>query len=159
MILTNMERVITIAFKRQKNDEHFQFHAAFRRLVYEFGADALNIESQFKFHSELYIEENEALKKIVINTFSKDIHKTNRMRELLFSHLVKRDELAATKDEIALKQARLQTDSAYQNIVALVETTSLIERSETHKNFIAKLNVIIEIYNHAMDNGQLKIEN
>ena len=61
--------------------------------------------------------------------------------------MAKRYDEAALKSELVLRQVRLKVDAAYRDIIKRIEAMYLLDELDVHKDFIHKLNIVIEKYN------------
>ena len=64
-----------------RNDEHFQFNTEFRDAINRFGANNLNIESQYDVFLTLYDQEDIALKKIMKSAITVEIQTADKRRD------------------------------------------------------------------------------
>jgi len=67
-----------------RNDEHFQFHFEFRRMVNRFGAENLKVELLFESYLIVFEQEDEALKKIVKSAYTAQIQESDKQRGDIF---------------------------------------------------------------------------
>jgi len=82
-------KIKKLHFNQLRNNEHFQCQTEFKALVEEFNAATLNIEPHFSgMYIPSYNEEDEALIKIVKNSFTNERSDADRGRDLTFRGLV-----------------------------------------------------------------------
>ena len=79
-----MNKFISIILSILRNDEHFQFHSEIRDLILKIGAMDLNIEMDFDEYVVLYMQVDEALKKINKSAITADIQTADKRRDMLF---------------------------------------------------------------------------
>ena len=221
-----------IDLSRLRNDEHFQFNTEFRDLVNAVSPATLKVAVQFDLYQSLYVQEDEALKKIMKSAITADMQNADQRRDLTFRGMVdanksalnhfnvevqaaaKRlkivfdtygnvglkplneetsaiynllqelqgthaadmaivkiadwaDELeinnkafeklvknrydeSAGRTELVLRQTRKQVDAAYRTIIERIDALGLIEDNDVYRNFIRKLNVVIEKYDNTV---------
>jgi hypothetical protein len=78
-------KIKRIDFRALRNNEHFQCQTEFKALIETFNPATLNIESLFgDTYLPLYDAEDEALVKIIKNTFSDQRSDTDRLRDQTF---------------------------------------------------------------------------
>jgi hypothetical protein len=73
---------------RFRNSEHFQFHTEFRDAVIKHTPEALKIEAQFTPYLVLYSQADEALKRILKSSVTKEIQDYDRVRDSIYRGMV-----------------------------------------------------------------------
>jgi hypothetical protein len=222
--------ITTVHFELFRNNEIFQFHTEFGKLVTGISPAALKIEPLFEKHQAYYKELDEAMLKIAKSAITDEIVAADQRRDSVFRGLVdtvkaalnhfipvkaaaarrlqivfntygnvsrmtfneetsaiynmlqeiKRNNAAdiaatdigdwvdeleaqnnafgdlvrrrydetAAKTSLRVKQVRTKIDTAYRDIVRGVEGLALVEGGEAYKDFIKRLNAIVEKYNN-----------
>lgn len=142
-----MKAIKRIGFNYLRNNEHFQFQTEFKALVEEFNAQTLKIETLFvQTYLPLYNDEDEALVKIVKNSFSEARSEADRQRDSIFRGLD--DSVKAALNhfdpemQAAAKRIRIPLDT-FGNVAQLPlnEETSAIYNlvQELRANYAAEL--------------------
>jgi len=73
---------------RLRNDEHFQFHDAFCKIVTAAGAQNLKIEALFAAYIPLYEKEDEGIKRVSKSFLTAKIHDADKARDDTYSGMV-----------------------------------------------------------------------
>ena len=82
-------KIKRVDFAKFRNNEHFQCQTEFKVLIEEFNPDTLKINPLFgESYMPLYRAEDEALVKIVKNSFTDERNDADRQRDLTFRGLV-----------------------------------------------------------------------
>jgi hypothetical protein len=68
----------------------------------------------------------------------------------LFGLVQQRNEETAARTDVVTAEAREQTDAAYGAIAKRISALLEIEKSDVYKNFIRRINVILDRYNNAI---------
>ncbi|MDR1729047.1 MAG: DUF6261 family protein [Prevotellaceae bacterium] len=121
-----------------RNDEHFQFHTEVSSLINTVTPDALKIQAQYDAYQSLYVQEDEALKKIVKSALTDDIEKADRQRDLTFSGM-------ATVNRAALNHFNAETVSAARRLQIVFDTYGNLARKPVNEETSAIYNFLQEL--------------
>ena len=156
-------KIKRVDFSKFRNNEHFQCQTEFKTLVEEFNPDVLKINPLFNSsYLPLYAAEDEAILKIVKNSFTDERSDADRLRDQTFRGLV--DTVSAGQNHFdaevkeAARKLKIVLD-AFGNVAKLPlnEETSAIynlvqELTEKHANNVDKLGIMPWINKLQADN-------
>jgi len=142
-----------IDLTKMRNDEHFQFITEFKNAVNKYGgAEKLKIQSQYTQFLTLYVQEDEAFKKIVKSAITEEIQAADKYRDRIFRGMADMVKVALNHfDEGVLaagKRLKILFDT-YGNLAQkpLNEETSAVynilqDLNNVYKNDAAKINIL-----------------
>jgi hypothetical protein len=81
-------KIDNISLNKLRNDEHFQLMSEMRDAIFRFDPEILKIEEQFGVFLNLYVQEDEVLKKILKSAITPDILAADKYRDKIFRGLV-----------------------------------------------------------------------
>jgi len=142
----------SIELSKMRNDEHFQFHTEFIKLVTRSGAANLKVEAPFEAYLQFYRRADEALKKIPKSALTEEIHKADKRRDKAFRGLV-------DKNRASLKHFRLEVQEAAKRLSILFKTYGKLGSKPLNEQTSGVYNMMQELrgaYADALDNVGLQ---
>ena len=124
---------------RLRNDEHFQFHTAFRNLVNKHGPQALKVETQFGEYLKLYEREDDGIKKINKSALTAEIQEADKARDVIWSSLVK-------VNSAALNHFDPETAKAAKRLKIVLDTYGNVAAKPLNEQTSAVYNILRELH-------------
>ena len=123
-----------------RNDEHFQLNTEFRDAILKFGAAALKIETQFEPFQTLYVQEDEALKKITKSVITAEIQEADRRRDQLFRGII-------DANKSALNHFSEDKQNAAKRLKVLFDTYGNVAQKPLNEQTSAVYNLLQDLIN------------
>jgi hypothetical protein len=122
-----------------RNDEHFQYMSEVKGLTVELDPKELKISSQFERLTELFEQEDAALKKINKSVLTKEIQDADKQRDMIFRGIVLSNEAAI------LKSFRPEVAKAAKNLKILLDTYGNVAQKPLNEETSAIYNLLQEL--------------
>ena len=78
----------TLKFTRLRNEDHYMFNTRFKKLVVQFSATALNIETQFNEWQAAFDDEGTAIEYVRKSSFTDQLIEADGLRDDVFSGII-----------------------------------------------------------------------
>ena len=141
-----------IKLSNLRNDEHFQFHFEFDKLVRKCGLAALKIETQFEAYVPLFKDEDTALKKIVKSAITPEIQEADKHRDHIFRGM-------ADAHKAALNHFNPDKQNAAKRLKVVFDTYGNVAQKPLNEQTSAIINMIQEILDaYAADSRLIGID-
>jgi hypothetical protein len=161
-VLHGMIKTVKLALKHFNDD--VKSAAKRLKIVFDTYGDIakMSLNQETAAISNILQELSGAYKKDVETTGIKDwVSELERKNIYIDKLITERFYEDASKTTLVMKQVRAQVDDAYHEITRHIEALYVINKTEVHRNFIQKLNVITEKYNNTLAQriGRKKLKN
>ena len=141
-------KINLIHLNNMRNDEHFQFHYEFSKIVREHGIAKLKIDDQFTAYAALFQDEDTALKKITKSAITPEIQDADKQRDIIFRGMV-------DAHKAALKHFDPDKQSAAKRLKVVFDTYGNVAKKPLNEQTSAIINMIQEILITYLADSQL----